>query len=625
VDGANYNFGELVFPPSSLSGFVYLDANNNGIKEDGEAGLAGFELRLTGTDDLGRTINRTTSTDGGGHYQFDNLRPAGASSSYTITVTQQPDHYVPGKIAAGSAGGTTGTNEVGAIGLGVGVNGINYNFGELPLPPSSLAGFVYLDGNNDGIKEDNEAGIAGMQVTLISRDASGVTSIIARATTGADGGYRFSNLRSGTYTIAVTQQPERYVPGQIAAGSAGGTVGTDQVGAIGLGVGVNGVNYNFGELPLPPSSLAGFVYLDGNNDGIKEDNESGIAGMQVTLTSKDASGTTNTIAQTITGADGGYRFGNLRPGTYTITVTQQPERYVPGKISVGSVGGVVGPNQIAAISVGVGLNGLDYNFGELLPPNPTGLVYSDSFGATDVTLVRPPDFSLLSKLRYLSSSGQPELDPVLRAEATYVDGLYRSLLNRPADATGLLGWVVQIHTGALSHAGLVHTLWTSAEHRGFEVDRLYATFLHRKADAAGRSIWVNALLAGTSEADVARMLVTSAEYQASHPDNTAFITGLYAEVLGRTATPSEMAAWNQALQNGLSRQAAVMAFLTSSESYQRILDCDYRNFLHRAADGAGKQAWLAGLLNARTTPQSVGEAFLSSEEFFNLTKRVSMS
>ena len=50
MKGNNNNFGELA--PASLSGFVYLDANDNGLKEGGEIGLAAT-LTLTGTDDLG--------------------------------------------------------------------------------------------------------------------------------------------------------------------------------------------------------------------------------------------------------------------------------------------------------------------------------------------------------------------------------------------------------------------------------------------------------------------------------------------------------------------------------------------------------------------------------------------
>ncbi len=54
-NGTNYNFGEL--PPSSLSGFVYDDANNNGVKEASDLPISGVTVTLTGTDDLGAAVN----------------------------------------------------------------------------------------------------------------------------------------------------------------------------------------------------------------------------------------------------------------------------------------------------------------------------------------------------------------------------------------------------------------------------------------------------------------------------------------------------------------------------------------------------------------------------------------
>ena len=43
VNGANNNFGELL--SGSLSGFVYVDANDNGLKDGSETALAGVTRR----------------------------------------------------------------------------------------------------------------------------------------------------------------------------------------------------------------------------------------------------------------------------------------------------------------------------------------------------------------------------------------------------------------------------------------------------------------------------------------------------------------------------------------------------------------------------------------------------
>src|SRR5262249_57588914 len=56
--GANAGFEEWAVlnrgaPPSSLSGYVYFDANQNGVLDAGEAGIGGVWIRLTGLDDQG--------------------------------------------------------------------------------------------------------------------------------------------------------------------------------------------------------------------------------------------------------------------------------------------------------------------------------------------------------------------------------------------------------------------------------------------------------------------------------------------------------------------------------------------------------------------------------------------
>src|SRR5262249_16620765 len=149
------------------------------------------------------------------------------------------------------------------------------------------------------------------------------------------------------------------------------------------------------------------------------------------------------------------------------------------------------------------------------------------------------------------------------------------------------------------------------------------TFLHRSADAGGRAAWVNAFLAGSSEQDVARAFIGSGEYQAAHASNTAYIVGLYADILGRMPSQPEISPWNQLLQNGMSRDAAASAFLTSNEAYLRVLNGDYQMYLHRSPDAVGQQAWLALLQSGQVTPGGASEAFLASDEFFAMARQVS--
>jgi hypothetical protein len=208
------------------------------------------------------------------------------------------------------------------------------------------------------------------------------------------------------------------------------------------------------------------------------------------------------------------------------------------------------------------------------------------------------------------------------AQATYVNGLYLTLLNRPADAVGLVGWVVQLHDG-VARSQIVSGIWNSGEHRGIEVDMFYATFLHRSADPAGRAGWTNALLSGESEVDVARAFIDSGEYQAAHADNTSFVIGLYGDVLGRAPGAPEVTNWVQILQGGTGRDAVAEAFLTSREAYLRMLNGDYNMFLHRPPDAAGEKGWLSLLQSNALSPMAVSQAFLASDEFYAMAVQAS--
>ncbi len=113
-----------VVKPATLSGVVFEDFNDDGQVDFGEQGISGVAVRLQGTDDLGRAIDLTATTDADGACQFDGLR----KGSYTITESQ-PAGYVQGVNAVGTAGGSVSGDRF-FIDLGKGVDGMNYNFGE---------------------------------------------------------------------------------------------------------------------------------------------------------------------------------------------------------------------------------------------------------------------------------------------------------------------------------------------------------------------------------------------------------------------------------------------------------------------------------------------------------------
>lgn len=113
--------------PASIAGTVYVDANQNGVRDAGEDGIAGVAIALSGTDILGATINQSQTTDASGNYSFTNLLPG----TYQLTETQ-PDGLGDGQTSVGTgATGTAGTNEITTITLNSGAAATAFNFGEI--------------------------------------------------------------------------------------------------------------------------------------------------------------------------------------------------------------------------------------------------------------------------------------------------------------------------------------------------------------------------------------------------------------------------------------------------------------------------------------------------------------
>src|SRR5207237_226859 len=134
---------------------------------------------------------------------------------------------------------------------------------------------VYVDKNSNGVRDAGDPPLSGVSMSL--QDAGGST--VGSTTTAVDGSYQFTRLVAGTYAVF-----EGATPGYIEAsnnigtvnGAADGTTGpgADELSSIALGVGQGGINYNFGEAG---ASVAGFVYVDANRNGVRDAGDGTIA------------------------------------------------------------------------------------------------------------------------------------------------------------------------------------------------------------------------------------------------------------------------------------------------------------------------------------------------------------
>ncbi len=169
---ANNNFGYVT---GTISGFTYVDANRNSVKDAGEAGLGGVTVTLSGA------ASATTTTAADGSYSFTGLN----SGSYSVSAPA---------TAAGLARFTTSPLN---ITLAAGATSANNNFGYVT---GTISGYTYFDANRNGVKDAGEAAVPNVPVTL-----AGVGTV----TSNASGFYSFSGLSAATYSDSARDDGER--------------------------------------------------------------------------------------------------------------------------------------------------------------------------------------------------------------------------------------------------------------------------------------------------------------------------------------------------------------------------------------------------------------------------------
>jgi len=293
--------------PVSIGDRVWLDANINGVQDDGEAGVAGVGVTLH-SQTTGETW--TTITDANGNYLFAGLLPGGYSVTFDLATLPAEHGVTPPNIGDDTtdSDANPSTGQTGSTGfLAGGTVNNSLDMGVYPLEGEvQVGGQIWSDEDLDGTVDEEEPVLAGITVALYR--ASDPNTPIATQVTDETGSYFFDNLPPGEYITVLV--PESLPEGAFAPLVQGGSENLRNTGE--LGENAQALNLN---MPiLFPGQLNGEAWLDQNGDGIQSADEAAMAGVTVRLYNEAG----DVVAETVTNDDGTYRFDQLMPGLYQV-------------------------------------------------------------------------------------------------------------------------------------------------------------------------------------------------------------------------------------------------------------------------------------------------------------------
>ncbi len=221
--------------------------------------------------------------------------------------------------------------------------------------PASLGGRVWNDQDGDAIQDAGEDGIDSVTV-LITNGQGGTTPQVV----DGDGGYTFTGLSAGVYTLTVdaaTVPPvyelmTTHLPLQITLGN--GEVNDN--GAIGL--------------KARSSSIGDTLYYDANADGVQGPGEPGLGNISLDLYLDDgdgvfepvpALGSDTYVGTTVSNAAGSYRLDAPVAGNYFVDVTDSQGLLAGLAHTVGGQS-VTDPSPAIPVAVGQTVQSVDFGY-----------------------------------------------------------------------------------------------------------------------------------------------------------------------------------------------------------------------------------------------------------------------
>lgn len=350
-----------MLPASTVSGVFFHDVNDNGLRDENEIGMLGAEVRLVSEDG---EIDLTQTPAEDGTYFFDGVMPGRYTLHYLLG-----EHREMAKVVEGG-------NTVAHDGPDTVYGPFEVVMGEaLTLPVAgavtlgNFSGAVFEDLNANGQWDEGEKALAGAAVTL-TPDRTGIEA--AQAVTGADGAFDLEGLRPAGYTLTVAL-PEGYIFSCPLEGLAFGTLGEQSLVCAWQTL-TDRTDKAIGA--VKPGSISGVIWLDENEDGTRGKGELLMSGVSLELVDERG----GTVVKRTASTDQGFRFDNVRPGTYTVRLTL-PDQSSPAADSASTfvANGLRMTQTGVTVEAGEDVDGL--TTGLISATSVAGRLYLDENGA----------------------------------------------------------------------------------------------------------------------------------------------------------------------------------------------------------------------------------------------------
>ena len=329
-----------------VSGVKFEDRNGNGVRDSGEPGLPGIEIRADA--ESGARLRGLTGADGafeicglshGGEFRVTEAVP------FAYTQTAPLDDRPSRRLIA---------QDFGYFVIFCDENFNGLDFGN-QLIPNAIGGIKFEDLNANGVRDPGEPGLAGFTIGLAP--AAPGTPPVGTVVTDADGHFLFANVAAGSYILSETQQ-------------AGFSLTLPALNSIPvtLAAGGSSIANEFGNFRgILTGTITGAKFLDANGNGVRDAGETGLAGVTITRTGSinDPAGAQLSV---VTDAQGNFTFANVPFGSFTLSETVPPgftqtappvpgTNLVPINFAQRSVSGVLFGNR----PVGGTISGVKFN------------------------------------------------------------------------------------------------------------------------------------------------------------------------------------------------------------------------------------------------------------------------